>query len=260
MRWKTIGQSVIGTSHSAADRGCDDAAQYRVIVDDDDREILICCLSDGAGSAKYAAMAAEFATSKMVESLATYALAGAHIEEKEVYAMLEDIYDGLSVISKIEEIPIEEYSCTLLGAVVMPTRAVFFQIGDGAIVRSDDSGRFLPVWWPENGEYQNTTTFITDDANMGQLKVLCIEACIQEVALFSDGLQMLALQWESRTVHQPFFTDLFTVLRRADTPEKVALLNAKLAAFLDSPAVNARTDDDKTLILATRLDAPNAHE
>ena len=259
MRWKTIGQSVVGTSHTATGRGCDDAVQYKVVLGDDDQEVLLCCVSDGAGSAKFAAMAAEFATAKMVESLANYALAGAPIGEAEVYAMLEDIYDGLSVISKIEEIPIEEYSCTLLGAAVMPTRAVFFQIGDGAIVRSDGAGRYLPVWWPENGEYQNTTTFIIDDPNMGQLKVLCIDECIDEVAIFSDGLQMLALQWESHTVHQPFFTDLFAVLRRADTVGKETILNQKLAAFLDSQGVNSRTDDDKTLILATRLGSPGAN-
>jgi hypothetical protein len=36
-------------------------------------------------------------------------------------------------------------------------------------------------------------------------------------------------------------------------------LTGELRRFLDSPAVNKRTDDDKTLVLATRLASSNGH-
>jgi hypothetical protein len=45
---------------------------------------------------------------------------------------------------------------------------------------------------------------------------------------------------------------MFTRLR-AETGSDGLL--AELRAFLESPAVNQRTDDDKTLVLATRLPA-----
>jgi hypothetical protein len=77
---------------------------------------------------------------------------------------------------------------------------------------------------------------------------------VDEVAIFTDGLQMLALNMESRTVHQPFFSDLFRYLRMANDADKVSILNGKLATYLDSPGINGRTDDDKTLFLATRLE------
>jgi hypothetical protein len=39
---------------------------------------------------------------------------------------------------------------------------------------------------------------------------------------------------------------------RAADPGRAESLSAQLAAFLVSQPVNARTDDDKTLVLATR--------
>jgi hypothetical protein len=43
---------------------------------------------------------------------------------------------------------------------------------------------------------------------------------------------------------------MFKALRSTDD---YGALAGPLRAFLDSPQVNARTDDDKTLILATRV-------
>jgi hypothetical protein len=50
---------------------------------------------------------------------------------------------------------------------------------------------------------------------------------------------------------------MFARLRRepAARPRRLA---GELRTFLDSPAVNRRTDDDKTLVLATRLGAASA--
>ena len=44
-------------------------------------------------------------------------------------------------------------------------------------------------------------------------------------------------------------------MRMVDTSEKTEFLDTMLAKYLDSTAINARTDDDKTLFLATRLPA-----
>jgi hypothetical protein len=39
----------------------------------------------------------------------------------------------------------------------------------------------------------------------------------------------------------------------ADSADKTEMLNKRLAEYLDSTQINERTDDDKTLFLATRL-------
>ena len=52
--------------------------------------------------------------------------------------------------------------------------------------------------------------------------------------------------------HVPFFTPFFIGLAAA-TQEQLDLLPELLKQFLSSPAVNERTDDDKTLALALWL-------
>lgn len=71
------------------------------------------------------------------------------------------------------------------------------------------------------------------------------------MALFSDGLQGLAVNFAERAPHDGFFRPLFSAVR-AEPPGHSRELSDRLQRFLDSPRVNARTDDDKTLVLATR--------
>ena len=61
---------------------------------------------------------------------------------------------------------------------------------------------------------------------------------------------MLCLNFVDKTVHAPFFVPLFESLRNVTDPKD---LNEPMRLFLESAEVVARTDDDKTLILATRL-------
>ena len=253
MKWKAIGQSVAGHSHHTNGKGCEDVVQYGIEQTDDGTEVLICAASDGAGSAKFAAMAAGFATNKIFDILTSFAIAGHEVAEKDIFTMVEDVYEGLSLFADIQGAELNEYSCTLLGCYLTVEKAVFFQIGDGAIVRNDGTGYFTTIWWPQNGEYQNTTSFIVDDARLGNLKIVIIEGKIDEVALFTDGLQLLALSMESQNVHQPFFNDMFQFLRQANTSKQVGILNEKLEQYLNSDTINSRTDDDKTLFMASRL-------
>jgi len=249
MTWKAIGHSVAGTSHTANDKGCDDVVQYNVTKNN----VIICCACDGAGSALYAAQAADITTRYITDALTGLAEAGHRLVEADIYALVEELYDVLEGEAVKQGAELNEFSCTLLGCYITNGWAVFFQIGDGAIVRNDGTGNYAYLWWPHNGEYQNTTSFIVDDRNLPNLKVAILEEQVDEVAIFTDGLQMLALNTETASVHQPFFNDLFKYLRMADDADKVSVLNRKLAEYLDSKVINDRTDDDKTLFLATRL-------
>jgi hypothetical protein len=253
MMWKCIGQSVIGTSHVSSGKICEDAVCYKTVELPTGGEALIGFVSDGAGSAMYAAQASATAVCDSVAIVAQWLADDVLIDETHLLQLVETIYDTLLELAKEQNAPLNEFSCTLLGFIVLPERACFLQVGDGAIVRNDGSGHFTYLWWPHNGEYQNTTTFLTDDPNFRNLNTKIIEEPIDELAIFTDGLQMLALSNETETVHQPFFTALFKWLRMADNAGHVAVLNGKLAEYLSGNAINSRTDDDKTLLLATRL-------
>lgn len=78
-----------------------------------------------------------------------------------------------------------------------------------------------------------------------------MEERIDEVALLSDGLQRLALHYQTRTAHAAFFKPMLATLRDA-SEDALESLSARLEDYLSSPAVNERTDDDKTLVLASR--------
>jgi Protein phosphatase 2C len=149
----------------------------------------------------------------------------------------------------------------LLGAIIGPKAGALFQVGDGAIVYSTQSSDNIPVlaFWPERGEYENTTFFVTQSNFLDQMHFCLVQEQVYEIALLSDGLQRLALNYQMKSAHEPFFSGLFAPLRRTQRQD-VSVLNAQLSDYLDSSKVNDRTDDDKTLILATSLPCENRAE
>jgi hypothetical protein len=252
MNWKTIGQSVIGTSHLQNGKGCEDAGLCRVVTQANGEEALVCFASDGAGSAAFAAEASNAAVLAAHEFAEALLQDGRELTDSHLVALGEYIYDRLNEMAAAESAPKNEFSCTLLGCIITPHRSGFLQIGDGAIVRNDGSGHFTQIWWPYNGEYQNSTAFIIDDPRLANLQYKVIDEPVTEVALFTDGLQQLALNHVSMAVHQPFFTGLFPALRKAENEGHLSILNTRLAEYLSGNAINSRTDDDKTLLLATK--------
>lgn len=145
-------------------------------------------------------------------------------------------------------VPIRQLACTFLGAIVFDDIAGFVQIGDGAIV-IQKNGVSGVLEWPQSGEYANTTNFLTDDDFLSNLQCKVVIGQIEQLAMFSDGLERLILKFSERTVHQPFLTPLFTKLREVESGKQ---LTSPLEDFLVSQQVNQRTDDDKTLVLAVR--------
>jgi hypothetical protein len=147
-----------------------------------------------------------------------------------------------------QNIQVRDLACTFLAAVIFETHSLFLQIGDGAIVLHGANG-YEPVFWPQSGEYLNTTNFLTDADFHNKLMIRVINECVEEFALFTDGIERLALRMSDCTAYEPFFRPLFESLRAASSADA---LFEPLRQFLDSDRMNERTDDDKTLILATR--------
>ena len=112
-------------------------------------------------------------------------------------------------------------------------------------------GPWNPVFWPDSGAYANCTYFVSDADATAHLRI-AMRTAVTEVALFSDGLHAIALHHASRSAFAPFFTPLFARLRR-EAGGPAAILVPALAELLDSPGIRKRADDDRTLVLATRL-------
>jgi hypothetical protein len=150
-----------------------------------------------------------------------------------------------------------DFACTLLAAVLTADAGVFVQVGDGAIVVScqDDPEEFAWIFWPDKGEYANVTSFATQDDVHESFYFEHRAETFTEIALFTDGLERLALHFQTNSVHSPFFQAMFGPMRVAEAGHSPTR-SEHLAAFLNSPQVNQRTDDDKTLLLATRRAGP----
>jgi protein phosphatase 2C-like protein len=258
--WRYAFASAVGTSHARLDRPCQDASVCQVLTTTEGQPVLVALVADGAGSADRAEVGARLACTFLLDEITAHLAAGGaprDLTRDVVTELLHALQDRIGAQAAAEDRNLRDFASTLLGAVVGLGEAVFFQVGDGAIVVStpEEEDGYAWVFWPGSGEYENTTFFVTDADVASRLEWDASERPIDQVALFSDGLQRLALHYQSRTAHAPFFRSKMQVLEAAEDASPAAL-SAQLALFLSSPPVNERTDDDKTLILATRREPP----
>jgi hypothetical protein len=257
--WRVIRAAVAGTSHVRDQLPCQDSCVTASYPLPGGGEALIVAVADGAGSAQFggrgAQLACEIARDHMVSRLA--AAEWRPPLQPQVAEWFASVRDALEATALAEALPLRELATTLLLLLVLPQAAAYGHIGDGGIAVDHGAGLEL-AFWPQVGEYANMTRFITDADALEHVRVVVTESVPDELALFTDGIQRLALDFKSCAVHAPFFAPMMAVLR-GQPPAQCAVLEAQLAVFLDSAKVNSRTDDDKTLVLASRRLEPATH-
>ena len=256
-RWRFAVGSAVGTSHITSGDPCQDSHACEVIEDEDGDEVLVAVASDGAGSAKLSHLGSAAACRAVIERVRGHLAAGHRVGaiSHEVAAEIAlDARDKIAALAKEAGTVVRDFACTLVVAVVATDLAVFFQVGDGALIVSprNDAGAFSWVFWPERGEYANTTVFLSDERMTEHLMHDIVPGAVDEVAVLTDGIQSLVLDYKARIAHTPFFQQMMGPLRLRDDDGRLADLSVALDRYLDSPRVNERTDDDKTLILASR--------
>lgn len=248
--WRIVAASAVGTSHTAAGTSCQDSCLAQIETDSSGHPILAIFVADGAGSAAYGGSGAELAIEAAAEFVAQH-----HNQSEDL--ILDDNWAQecvRAVRAKIfaaadqNQALARDYACTFLGVVASPFATLLMQIGDGGIVVDVGSGLEVPIR-PMTGEYANMTNFVTDENIADVMEVMALPTRVDKVAVFSDGIQRLALNMTTNTAFAPFFAPFFKVLATA-TALQEDHLQTELARFLQSPAVNERTDDDKTLALA----------
>jgi hypothetical protein len=252
--WRYAAASTLGTSHAKLGTPCQDAHACEVVLSTTGKPVLVAVVADGAGSASRSQDGARLACDFVAAEVRAFCDAGGAVGDlsrETVTGWLERLQAEIAALATAEDLSPRDFACTLVAAVLGEEHAAFLQLGDGAMVVSEGDD-YAWIFWPDQGEYENLTVFVTDPQSLDRLQLDVCERRIEEIALFSDGLQRLVLNYQSRTAHAPFFRSLLSTVRAAGDGEDEASLSARLAAYLDSSAVNDRTDDDKTLILATR--------
>jgi hypothetical protein len=255
MSWKYALASVRGTSHEASGLPCQDSSLCQIIHDKDGQEILLTVASDGAGSSSRADEASELSCNMFAGQVMEFLKSGlvGDITKELVLSWLDCIVETLIEQANKAELKKRDYACTFLAAIVAKDSCVFVQVGDGCMVVSAEGAPddYCWVFWPQRGYYANSTYFLVDDMLHELVQFDLVERPISEVAIFTDGIEALALKYSEQQAYLPFFQGIFPGVRRSGGDTKKT--SQALEAFLNSDRVNERTDDDKTLILATRL-------
>lgn len=252
MSWIVAASSVTGSSHAGRGESGQDfcrAGSVRIA----DNEYFIGLVADGAGSTTDGGRGAEIACDALHASILETIRQDSDISavtDEQVRRWIVSSRDRIAAEAQAGGKKTRDFACTILGAVAGSSHALFFQIGDGAIVIRRE-GTYQTVFWPEQGEYANTTFFLSDETFQESLCIEHLDTSPDEIALFTDGIQTLALSFARKQAHAGFFQPLFSALRN-DPATSFSDFAGQLRRFLLRDDVSARSDDDKTLVLAVQ--------
>ena len=249
MSWKWMAAKATGTSHTLLGKGCDDA--FAIFTTG---EFLVGIVCDGAGSAQYGAIGARRATRALTSMLHKWLSANQTLPTADQLTRFAySIHNELGELAMCRQASIRDYATTLIVTICDTERCLVLHIGDGAAVtRERETGKWSCVSWPLQCEYAGQTAFLTDTP-LDQIKVTDVDMDIDALVLFSDGMERLLLDFAGQTANQTTFESLIRPLDASETNGFHPQLAASLNGLLESPNVNRRTDDDKTLVIAARI-------
>jgi hypothetical protein len=253
--WRVATACDIGTSHSGSGTPCQDSAAHGIIRTKEGR-VLVAVVCDGAGSAAHSEIGSWLASTTFVELVEVHFESGGRLVDigrDEVVGWIGNTAERLTARAHEDGNSPKDYSCTLIAAIVGNDAAVFAQIGDGAIVVSHgEADGWSWVFWPQHGEYANQTVFVLSANAADAMEFSLAPRRIDEFAIFSDGIERMVLHGATKAVNDSFFDQMFVPVRASTARGLDQKLSEKLRAYLGSAVVNARTNDDKTLLMATR--------
>lgn len=250
--WRAVGASVAGTSHQATGKPCQDHHAFGEIRVAGEL-VFAAVIADGAGSAARSDEGARLVCEQFL------------IELEEMFVGIESIsafgpeqLDACWKTTRLtladhaatEGADLADFASTFLTAIVLPDRVLVAQIGDGAIVLGH-GGAYRVAIWPQQGEFANTTNFLTGRGWEERRQMLVLPSRCDALVMFSDGLQQLALRYATHEPEHRFVGPLVSTLGDSYSLQQ---LEASLHDFLSSPRVNSRTDDDKTLVMARMVE------
>ncbi|HFL2185341.1 PP2C family serine/threonine-protein phosphatase [Pseudomonas sp. NMI4491_12] len=186
-RYKTSCGRITGRSHAHSKTPCQDYAAVRHTSD------LACiALADGAGSrekSEFGSEAAVKATIRFVCSNFEELWSQAEADSVTVsHKLLSYCLEALQRKAKRLKCEVGELACTLMFVVHSKGRFLAGHLGDGFIARLGDDGEVIALSHPDNGEFANTTVFVTDTTAHRRFRLIRGEGdCEPGFVIMSDG-------------------------------------------------------------------------
>ena len=249
--WKWAAASRRGSSHEKTETRLQDA--FCCFVAGPAKEYFVAIVSDGAGSAKFGGQGASLVCRTMATLARKHLVARGRLPaDEEIRGWTDDVRDLLGAVSARHGASLRDFASTLVCLISDGKDSVACHVGDGCIVmKGARTEGWIAASWPEQGEYASTTFFMTDDAEL-RLRISRFSEDVHAVSLFSDGLERLSLDFSSKSPSARFFDPMIAPVAASTYCGRDPELSAALKEYLGSAAVLARTDDDKTLVLAVR--------
>jgi hypothetical protein len=247
--WTWAAASSRGTSHTRSGERRQDA--FACSTPTGKHSPLIAVLCDGAGSARMggegASLVARIISSRVRERCR---LGLGTLPDDVVWSWVSDARDHVAKAAAKRDLSARDFAATLICVISDGSETLVAHVGDGSVVIQDSKDKaWHVVSWPSHGEYASTTFFVTDEPEP-KLMLHRRFGAISALVAFTDGLERLALNFGAGHAHVPFFQGILGPVAGSETAGRDHKLCAALARYLESDAVNARTDDDKTLLVA----------
>lgn len=230
LTWRVVAASVRGTAHARAGLPCQDAHAWRALSGG----ALAIAVADGAGTAAHADAGARAAVRAAIETLhrssaessvGSVESVDGSAEGKGIEGWTDAIdralvsaRDAVEAEAARMEVDAREMACTLIVAVVSMDGVAAAQVGDGAVVVAGGDG-IRALTTPAHGEFANETVFLTAPGAVEGAQRAAWRRPVEHVAVFTDGLQPLALRIAEREPHAPFFAPLFRFASSIDPSE-----------------------------------------
>jgi hypothetical protein len=245
--WRSIGARARGAAHEGAGTLCQDAFAHACLGGG----IAAIAVADGAGSATYARCGAELVVDRAIRYLRNVGdllAADPALWSAGVRGAFDAARGALIDFGRAKQIDTRQLATTLQVAVLGETAYAYGRVGDGGGV-GRRSGELIALAPAPANVFANETTFVTSPH--AEPEIVFETAPLSDCALFTDGLQHLAMHVASWTPHDPFFGPLFAFLR--ENPD-VDFARDSLAAYLGTEKFHQRTDDDRALVIAVRTE------
>jgi len=249
--WRVVAASICGKSHERTGQLCQDAHFWQILPEG----VFVAAVADGAGSAVLGKVGAIVAAQTAVETLCSKKETLQFCDDEESWQIL--LNNALSAARTAVEaeaiacnLKSRDLATTLIVVAATPKLIAAAQVGDGVAVVGDAEGNLIALTTPQRGEYINETIFLVSPNALDTAQVTLWRGATANIAVLSDGLQMLALEMTEGKPHAPFFSPLFYFLAEVTNETEG---KDQLVALLRSERITKLTDDDLTLLLATLI-------
>jgi hypothetical protein len=216
------------------------------------RPVFVGIVSDGAGSAELGGEGASLVCRSIGKSARQHFSRSTELPTASaIEYWVDEARDLIYRAAEIRRKSARDFAATLVCAVSCGETTMIAHIGDGCVVAREREGhRWFAPTWPDHGEYASTTTFVTDQP-AAKVRVSTVDQSVDVLAIFSDGIERMVLDMAAKVPAGKFFSVVAQpILESSVAVGRDSKLSHQLKQYLGGDQVNARTDDDKTLVIA----------